>query len=53
MKEATVQRELKNYKAEAELYNRIIEEYPDYAVDSRIDFTKYLERARQQAEAEK
>lgn len=53
MKEATVQRELKNYTAEAALYERIIEEYPEYAADSRIEFTKYLDRAKAQAEAAK
>ncbi len=49
MKEATVQRELKDYAAEAALYKTIIEDYPQYAVDQQIDFEKYLKRAEAQA----
>lgn len=48
MKEANVQRELKDYKAEAELYQNIIDNYPQYAADLQIDFRKYLERAKAQ-----
>lgn len=49
MKEATVERELKNYKAEAELYRTIKEEYPQYAASMQIDFDKYITRAEAQA----
>lgn len=49
MKEATVQRELKNYKAEAELYRTIRDEYPEYAAMQQIDFEKYIARAEAQA----
>lgn len=49
MKEATVQRELKNYKAEAELYRTIRDEYPQYAMSTQIDFDKYVARAEAQA----
>ncbi|MCM1484490.1 MAG: tetratricopeptide repeat protein [Muribaculaceae bacterium] len=49
MKEATVQRELKNYKAEAELYTTIRNEYPEYAASMQIDFDKYITRAETQA----
>lgn len=46
MKEATVQHEVKDYKAEADLYQAIINDYPQYAADQQIDFRKYLERAK-------
>lgn len=49
MKEATVQRELKNYAAEAELYRTIDEKYPQYATALQIDFEKYIKRAEAQA----
>lgn len=49
MKEATVQRELKNYKAEAELYRTISDKYPQYAMSTQIDFDKYITRAEAQA----
>ena len=49
MKEATVQRELKNYKAEADLYRTIRDEYPEYAAMQQIDFEKYIARAEAQA----
>lgn len=51
MKEATVQRELKNYKAEAELYTTVRDEYPQFAGSSQIDLDKYIARANQQAQA--
>lgn len=53
MKEATVQRELKNYKAEAELYRTIRDEYPQYAAQLQIDFEKYIARAEAQAGEQK
>ena len=46
MKEATVQRELKNYKAEAEIYQKIVDEYPSFPGS----YEKYLNRALEQAE---
>ena len=49
MKEATVQRELKNYKAEAALYKEIIDEYPQFAPTNGLDIEKYLKRAELQA----
>lgn len=48
MKEATVQRELKDYKAEADIYHTIIDKYPEYAASQQIDFEKYLSRAEAQ-----
>lgn len=49
MKEATVQRELKDYNAEAKLYRAISDEYPQYAASMQIDFDKYISRAEAQA----
>lgn len=51
LKEATVQRELKNYTAEADLYQTIIDKYPSYGSVVNIDFEKYLKRAKAQAAA--
>lgn len=53
MKQATVQRELKNYRAEADLYREIIDNYPDYGGAMNIDFQKYLKRAELQSEESK
>ncbi len=53
MKEATVQRELKNYKAEAAIYQQIVDEYPSYGQMYGIDMQKYLDRANAQAESAK
>ena len=49
MKEATVQRELKNYAAEANLYQQINDLYPTYGQQMQIDIEKYLRRAQIQA----
>lgn len=49
MKEATVYRELKNYKAEVELYKTIDSKYPEFANSYQTDIKKYLERAQAQA----
>lgn len=49
MKEATVQRELKNYKAEAALYKEITEKYPRFGMENGIEIEKYLKRAELQA----
>lgn len=46
MKEATVLHEMKDYKAEADVYARIIKEFPSYGEANRIDVEKYLERAK-------
>lgn len=45
MKEATVLRALKDYKAEAAIYQQIIDEYPSYGQEMGIDLEKYLSRA--------
>ena len=50
LKEATVLREMKDYKAEAAVYEEIISEYPNYGPQMGIDVKKYLERAKAQAE---
>lgn len=49
MKEATVYRELKNYKEEADVYEDIIEDYPDYGPSINVDMQKYLDRAKAEA----
>ncbi len=49
MKEANVQRELKNYKAEADLYKRIDKDFPAFAQENAIEIDKYLKRAQPQA----
>ncbi|MDE6484788.1 MAG: tetratricopeptide repeat protein [Duncaniella sp.] len=45
IKEATVYRHLKNYKAEAEVYSEILKKYPQYGQENGIDIKKYLKRA--------
>lgn len=45
LKEATVYRELKNYKAEADTYREILKNYPAYGNENGIDIKKYLKRA--------
>lgn len=45
LKEATVLRAQKDYKAEAAIYKQIKEEYPHYAAQMGIDAEKYLNRA--------
>lgn len=49
MKEATVYRELKDYKKEAATYQEIVDEYPDYGPSINVDMQKYLERAKAEA----
>ena len=49
MKEATVYRELKDYKKEASVYQAIVDEYPDYGPSINVDMQKYLERAKAEA----
>lgn len=45
LKEATVYHEMKDYKAEAAAYKKILSDYPAYARESGIDIKKYLRRA--------
>lgn len=53
LKQATVQRHLGNYAAEAELYKQIIETYPEYAQVTGENYEAYYERAKAQAEKKK
>lgn len=53
LKEATVQRHLGNYAAEADLYKKIIETYPEYAQVTGENYEAYYERAKLQAEKKK
>lgn len=53
VKEATVQRHLKNYAAEAELYQEIIDNYPESTMNLGIDVETYLARAKANAGAAK
>lgn len=46
LKEATVLHEMKDYDAEIDVYEEIIEEYPNYGPQMGIDVKKYLERAK-------
>lgn len=45
MKEATVLHEMKDYKKEAAVYEKIMADYPAYGETNRIDFQKYVDRA--------
>ncbi|MCM1520555.1 MAG: tetratricopeptide repeat protein [Lachnoclostridium sp.] len=45
IKEATVYRELKDYKAEAAAYKEIMTKYPNFGRENGIDIDKYLKRA--------
>ena len=49
LKQANVYREQKNYKAEADCYKQIIDNYPAYGNVVRMDMEKYLRRAQLQA----
>lgn len=53
MKKATIYREQKNFKAEAEIYQTIKDKYPDFAANYNIDVEKYLVRAKVQAGEDK
>lgn len=46
MKEANVEHEMKDYKAEAATYQELVDKYPNYGNALNIDFKKYLERAK-------
>ena len=45
MKEATVLREMKDYKREAAIYQEIIDNYPNYGPSIQVDMEKDLKRA--------
>lgn len=49
MKEATVLREQKDFKAEAAVYEQIVNDYPTYGNEIGVDIQKYLERAQDAA----
>ena len=49
LKKATVLRELKDFKGEAEILKTIKEKYPEVAANYNVDIEKYLVRAQQQA----
>ncbi len=53
MKKATIYREQKNFKAEAEIFQTIKDKYPDFAANYNIDVEKYLVRAKAQAGEDK
>lgn len=46
LKQATVLREMKDYKAEAAIYEQILKEYPKTSANFNIDIEKYLQRAK-------
>lgn len=49
LKEATVLREQKDFKAEAAVYEQILADYPNYGSEIGVDIKKYLERAQDAA----
>lgn len=51
LKEATVYRELKDYKNETAVYELIDRDYPNYGAEVGIDLKKYLKRAQDAAQA--
>lgn len=53
LKEATVLREQKDFKAEAAVYEQIMKDYPNYEAEIGVDLEKYLERAQDAAAAAK
>lgn len=52
IKEANIYRSQGNFKAEANAYKEIIDEYPSYVNNTRIDIKKYYERALASQKAE-
>ena len=46
MKQATVLREMKDYKAEAAIYEQILKDYPKAPAALNVDIEKYLQRAK-------
>ena len=49
IKKAVVYREQKNFKADAEIYQTIKDNYPEFSASYRIDVEKYLVRAKAEA----
>ena len=49
LKEATVLREQKDFKAEVAIYEEILNNYPNYGSEIGVDIKKYLERAQDAA----
>lgn len=49
IKQATVERHLKNFTAEAECYQEIVNKYPEYGVTINANIENYLERAKADA----
>jgi len=47
LKQATVLHEMKDYKQEAAIYSEILEKYPLYGEQNRIDIEKYMLRAQE------
>lgn len=45
-KEAVVERELGNFDAEAQLYQTLLDTYPQYGMSHGMDYEAYLERAK-------
>lgn len=52
VKEANIYRAQGNFAAEAKAYKEIIDEYPSYVANTRIDIKKYYERALASQKAE-
>ena len=52
IKEANIYRSQGNFKAEAKAYKEIIDEYPSYVANTRLDIKKYYERALASQKAE-
>ncbi|MCM1162995.1 MAG: tetratricopeptide repeat protein [Muribaculaceae bacterium] len=52
LKEATVLHEMKDYKAEAAIYETLKKDYPRFGSEQGIEFDKYLERANAMSSAE-
>lgn len=52
IKEANIYRSQGNYAAEAKAYKEIIDEYPSYVSNTRLDIKKYYERALASQKAE-
>ena len=46
IKKATVYRELKNYAAEADVFQTIKDKYPTFTQSYNFDLDKYLDRAK-------
>lgn len=53
LKAATVLREMKDYKGEAEMYRELQKEFPNFEAQSQVEVSKYLKRAELQSEETK